>query len=426
MFNASDANADDLLSIFETDEDLYGSDPMKMSSFIWSFSLESRISPENQKMWKTVKDHSEIAAIFGSVSSIACFLHTAANAGAFVADFSHLNQDVIDGLKNGRYHIGESKEVPGNYRPAIFDEKERIVKWLTMKKAVKPTELLAVVSTLAIQYMLTQISSKLNRIENDVQYLIAFERRDKLCDNLLKARDYIRQASNEIQNRDAKIFDANKALTDGIVSLYGDLDDLFDRLFSLHCKLKKMKEANNLISYICQDFVLLQKHIVLQEFLYSYQNDMPNAIDVLSEFKFHLQEWSKRRTDLQCSPFELLHRYYRYKNNIDFWLEFPPRAINSINALENAMCASFTEIYIIVPSEDARTAKQESHLLKTPDRCKQCGKLLINEKNYCLRCHAERIAEGLKDVGYIVLRSLPYVAGAVISNVDVTKYAKKK
>lgn len=37
--------------------------------------------------------------------------------GMLVADYSHFSQDIIDGLKEGIYHVGQSREVAGNLRP---------------------------------------------------------------------------------------------------------------------------------------------------------------------------------------------------------------------------------------------------------------------------------------------------------------------
>ena len=41
--------------------------------------------------------------------------------GMLVADCSHFSQDIIDGLKEGIYHVGQSREVAGNMRPAGVD-----------------------------------------------------------------------------------------------------------------------------------------------------------------------------------------------------------------------------------------------------------------------------------------------------------------
>lgn len=53
-----------------------------------------------------------------------------------VADYSHFSQDVIDRLKEGIYHVGQSREVDGNLRSAILDENEHIVKFFTLKETM--------------------------------------------------------------------------------------------------------------------------------------------------------------------------------------------------------------------------------------------------------------------------------------------------
>lgn len=55
-----------------------------------------------------------------------------------VADYSQFSQAIIDGLKEGIYHVGQSKEVAGNLRPAILDQNEHLVKFFTLKKQLIP------------------------------------------------------------------------------------------------------------------------------------------------------------------------------------------------------------------------------------------------------------------------------------------------
>lgn len=47
-----------------------------------------------------------------------------------VADFLHFSQEIVDGLKTGIYYIRYSKEVAGNFRPVILDEKKQFVSFL--------------------------------------------------------------------------------------------------------------------------------------------------------------------------------------------------------------------------------------------------------------------------------------------------------
>ena len=71
--------------------------------------------------------------------------------GVMVADYSRFSKDIMGGLKKGIYHIGQSKEVAENMRPAILDKDEHIVKWFTMKKAINPKEMLSDVGSLSMQ-----------------------------------------------------------------------------------------------------------------------------------------------------------------------------------------------------------------------------------------------------------------------------------
>lgn len=57
--------------------------------------------------------------------------------GMLLADYSHFGQDVIDRLKEGIYHVGQSREVDGTLCSAILDENEHIVKFFTLKKTME-------------------------------------------------------------------------------------------------------------------------------------------------------------------------------------------------------------------------------------------------------------------------------------------------
>ena len=56
--------------------------------------------------------------------------------GMLVADCSYFSQGVIDRMREGIYHVGQSREVDGNLRSAILDENEHIVKFFTLKKTM--------------------------------------------------------------------------------------------------------------------------------------------------------------------------------------------------------------------------------------------------------------------------------------------------
>lgn len=54
--------------------------------------------------------------------------------GMLVADYSYFSQGVIDRLKEGIYHVGQSREVDENLCSAILDENEHIVIFFALKK----------------------------------------------------------------------------------------------------------------------------------------------------------------------------------------------------------------------------------------------------------------------------------------------------
>ncbi len=75
--------------------------------------------------------HINIEMLISEVSNAIKCGFDISKMGMLVADYSHFSQEIVDGLKRGIYHIGQSKEVAGNMRPAILDDKEQLIKFFT-------------------------------------------------------------------------------------------------------------------------------------------------------------------------------------------------------------------------------------------------------------------------------------------------------
>lgn len=188
-----------LLNIFATDEDKNGTDLLEMSNFFDLFLDDIGENIHTNYQWQDVMI--DFGAMFGRFAAAIKAGFDINDMGVMVADYSHFGKDIIDGLKKGIYHIGESKEVAGNMRPAILDKDQHIVKWFTMKKAVNPKEMLSDVGSLSMQNSLRQISSELKGISQDLKYEIEFTRRQALSLPFINARSKFLNAINNPENR---------------------------------------------------------------------------------------------------------------------------------------------------------------------------------------------------------------------------------
>lgn len=81
--------------------------------------------------WEVVADAS---GLLGQIATAIKSGFDLSKIDMLVADTSHFSKEIVGGLKEGIYHIGQSKEVAGNLRPAILDENERLVKFVILKK----------------------------------------------------------------------------------------------------------------------------------------------------------------------------------------------------------------------------------------------------------------------------------------------------
>lgn len=87
------------------------------------------MNSENE--WEVLQD---VGGLMGEIAAALKGGFNISKMGMLVADYSHFSQEIIDGLKSGLFHVGQSKEVAGNLRPAILDDKEKLVKFFTLKK----------------------------------------------------------------------------------------------------------------------------------------------------------------------------------------------------------------------------------------------------------------------------------------------------
>lgn len=123
----------ELLNIFTEEEDRKGTDLLMMSDYFSVFIDRIEVEMNSDTAWEVYQN---IEGFIGEIAAAIKGGFDISQMGMLVADYSHFSQEIVDGLKSGIYHVGQSKEVAGNLRPAILDEKERLVKFFTLKKAL--------------------------------------------------------------------------------------------------------------------------------------------------------------------------------------------------------------------------------------------------------------------------------------------------
>ncbi len=177
-----------MLNIFIEEEDKQGTDLLTMSDFFKVFIGKIEVEMERDTAWEAF---SNIEGIVGKIAAAIKGGFDISKEGMLAADYSHFSQNIVDGLRKGAYHIGQSRDVAGNLRPAILDENEHLTKFFTLKKAVNPSSVLSDISALLMQVSLQKISSQIEDIGRGAKSMIDFSCREALSNKFIYARDKI-------------------------------------------------------------------------------------------------------------------------------------------------------------------------------------------------------------------------------------------
>lgn len=336
-----------LLNIFISEEDKKGNDLLAMSDFFEVFIGKIESEMGNDTEWEVFHN---IESFIGEIAAAIKGGFDISKMGMLVADYSHFSRDIIDGLKKGIYHVGQSKEVAGNLRPAILDENEHLVKFFTLKKAVNPSSVLADISTLSMQASLQRISSQIEDIGRDVKSMIDFNRREALSNKFLYARDKIMLAATASEaEQNMYLKEADTYLMEGLTDLYSDINAQVKGLADTRGPFARLKAIDSILSYINEDMQMIPRYVGLRLYLFNYRGNTKDANRILGEYQFHLQTLAERRLgDDKYTALELIHMNYPYgAENIDFWLEKPRQMLSLIGSYETMLEQKDKDIYYI-------------------------------------------------------------------------------
>lgn len=337
----------ELLDIFIEEEDRKGTDLLAMSDFFDVLIGKIDTEMDSETAWEI---HLDIEGLFGQIAVAIKGGFDISKMGMLVADYSHFSQEIIDGLKAGIYHIGKSKEVAGNLRPAILDEDGQLVKFFTLKKALNPAEVLSDISTLSMQTSLKRISAQIEDVGRDVKGMIDFARREALSNKFIYARDRIMSASTaNLEEQENFLKEADTYLMQGLVDLYSDINAQVKKLADQKGPFASVKAIDTLLSYINEDMKMIPRYVGLRVYLFNLRGKDDDANRILGEYQYQLQTLAKRKIgDGKYTALELIHEYYPYKGeNVDFWLEKPKQMLEAIGSYKTMLEQKDNDIFLI-------------------------------------------------------------------------------
>lgn len=324
-----------LLEIFKSEKDRKGTDILEMSNFFNIFIEKISIDVDEYNGWEIYDD---VKNLFGQITTAIKSGFNVSKLGMLVADTSHFSQEIVDGLKSGLYHIGQSKEVAGNLRPAVLDGKEHLVKFVTLKKAIDPSVILDDISNLAMQNSLRQINAQINDVGRDVKSIEDFVRREKLSNKFLYARDKIMRAidADEIERKEF-LKDADEYLMEGLTDLYADLNAEAAKLVGLSGIFRSLKEADEILTHINEDMQMIPRYVGMRVYLLNYCGSISDAYRVIGDYRYQLEMMAERKSG-KYSIMEEIHRYYPYReDNMDFWIEQPKQMVQALTSYERIL-----------------------------------------------------------------------------------------
>ena len=339
-----------LLEIFKSEKDRKEYDILKMSNFFDIFIEKISIDINKYNGWEIYDDTSNL---FGQIATAIKSGFDISKLGMLVADTSHFSQEIIDGLKNGLYHIGQSKEVAGNLRPAVLDSKGHLVKFITLKKAINPSLILDDISNLAMQNSLRQINAQIKDVGRNVKSIEDFIRREKLNNKFLYARGKIMKAADadEIERKEF-LKDADEYLMEGLTDLYVDLNAEATKLVRLNGPFRSLKEVDEILTHINEDMQMIPRYVGLRIYLLNYCGSTSDAYRVIDDYKYQLEIMCERKNG-KYSIMEEIHRYYPYQeDNMDFWIEQPKQMISVLTSYEKFLMEKGVGIFYINIDEE--------------------------------------------------------------------------
>ena len=335
-----------LTNIFPKDTDKYSQDLLAISDFIPYFITNEESEIQRDGLWKDIGISENLLGV------IALAIKNGADISKskiLIADSSHFSEDIKRKLASKEYHIGISKETPGNFRPAILDDKERAVKFFTLKKSFDPTKILSNISTLTIQSSLHQIALQIKNLDDKLEGLINHERRIDLSNKFCYARDRIIHAIDNPDNRETYLIQADTYLMEGLENLYSDINGQIKALVSKDKKTTSLKTIDSILRYINEDMQMIPKYVSLRQYLLRIRGLDESASRVIEEYVFNLQKWNSNTIEgKDVTPFELIHQLYDYdESNLNYWIEKPKQLLEKAQDYQNLLKAKEMEVYYI-------------------------------------------------------------------------------
>ena len=317
-----DNHEDKRICIFSTNEDQTVMDISQMSDFISTgiTRLANNIIDTSQQN-ATYVPIADMAILDSALKSSGIIIH---GEYEYILDFDSLPKDILKKYREGKYKLGESRQVKDNLRATIVDESGTRVKDVTLKKTKKVTNTQNQLQNIAIQMQLKQIIEKLDTMIQLQDYHIDFSRNNALVKPFFDARDHIVYAQNESDKKKAESYidQAIQYLGDGLNAIYLDLDNAKKHfLWSTRSPIRIQFLVDRFIRYITQDLHLLSTYNGVLFQLFDYRERTKDLKFTYEKYRGIMADFYTKAVGRQSIPLSLqVHNAIKYsRENLDAW-----------------------------------------------------------------------------------------------------------
>lgn len=314
------------LKLLESEEDKYGNSIFEARKLSNS-CLNQQFAIVSKAFWPKLEQFT--ASDMGVINEVySIWKAISKRKPQLVPDFESLPRNVLNKLKNGTYHLGDSRQVIGNARAVIVDEagiRIRDLTFKTLEATINPTE---TIRNLALQMELKQLQDTIDEMKELQNYQLELDRNRDMKTPFLNARTYILQAQNA-KSTEERIFNIKTAMNLLITTINSTRNHIETTVNSLDNRrptkiIKGDRTDGKLRDYLQVDIIFLGKITAIHLFLSNYLGEYENSLDILNSYLYVLRTLTTRKIGKeQLTAIEFIHDLAVYdENNLDYWYKF--------------------------------------------------------------------------------------------------------
>lgn len=325
------------LAIFKTEADRKKHDIALMSNFFDGYinhlCLEENKS-SNLQIAKNITT-SNIGLVKETIKKGKALIK---NDMILVPDLDNIDVEIKEKLKKGIYSIGESKQVDGNLRAVIVDEKNKIKHQLTLKQQKNIPQDLS--SKLEVQMQLREIFNKLIEIQEMQDYQIRLEKIRDFVNPFFRARDIIVLAEEEmdLEERKRQYLKADNYIDEALTAVYSDIEETSKQFVKSLSNPITGLNRKKYMKFIVEELQISTKYVGVQVQLLEYLGNEKKAKWILDTYNNTMNDFfTLPRTKNKMALADLFQDYYPYaKEDKNMWYNLKKEYVENIKLLETS------------------------------------------------------------------------------------------